>query len=210
MKKLSIPNQTGEKWLAGFQRYIAADIFRECKTWEDLFTKVDEFDNSKNMAHLLFMEFKLINLMICIESGLCALSSYCFNNGLFKKPEAAKAMVIDRIKYSRNITDDEAEGLLKQEINDEDSRIWSPHALLFIADYSLGRFIDLLSGQTKEFPEKKNLLERLINLNQNRNLIIHNSTTSRVNINLKLNESLTEAEECLGILDNFVSAEAAR
>lgn len=206
-KKTEIPPHSDQRWFEGFEMYFVADQISKTDSWQEVFEEIDKLPRNEEIKSLLFSRFKALNFMTLLEHSLCSLFSYCHKAKLFKNPQKARKVVIKQIERFRRLTNKEAEEILEKEIESKEARIWTPHKLLFIAGYSLGNFIDLFSGQTKNFPEKEDILTKLTELNIKRNLIMHNATSSRVDIKSVAEEFLVMAEECIKILDGLISTE---
>lgn len=206
-KKTDIPPHNDKNFSLGFTLYCAADIICKSNSWESMSEKISRFPQSDNVKSLLFKRFQAVNITILIEHQLCCLLGYLYRNNLFKSKNNARQQVIEQIKRFRKTDNKVAEQLLNEDIGNEEERIWTPHKLLFVAGYSIGNFISLLDSQTKVFIDKKELLDNLRELNLKRNLIIHNSTSSRIDIESENNLFLILSDKCLKILERYTITE---
>ncbi|GEM_PF-2756068 len=210
IKDKKVPPHDDKLFFQGLALYYTADIISKSDSWENMLEKIDRLPQPNEIKSLLFGRFQVINFVTPIEYKLCSLCEHLYKKKLFKKDSKAKSHVIKQIKRFRRLHTNEAVDLLANETKGIQKRIWTPHKLLFVAGYSLGNFIDLIRSHTKNFQGKEKLLLNLSDINEKRNLIVHNFTSSRIEMRTEIKKFVEIANECLELLKNLLADKDVR
>lgn len=162
----------------------------------DLLTRMKGFDdllNSKSVdgqgKERVFKILKIFSLAVVIEAGLVELMDHQYMNFSDEKKQKIRDIILKKIKSSRKVTLEKAEELVGEQLSNSKKIIISP-ILQYLAGYSMG---ELISFAENNFNFEKKLLDDLYLFKDSRNLIIHNSTSTRHDVDSTLEEAL-----CLG------------
>ena len=80
----------------------------------------------------------------------------------------------------------------------------TPAIMLYVSGFGLGELVDYISGHTKKFNKKKNLVKKLSDFNDCRKIIIHNLCSSREDINSLINNGIILYGEIEDLIKDIV------
>lgn len=182
-----------KKWIKAFHRYYIIRKIVKTESWKQFLELLENTDDEKQ-SHQLFKEFKLLNFVTGIEHQLCTLLDYMYNKNQLKSEEDIRNFIIDSIKKYRNISVDKAKDLLKEETDNDIKRMINPHILFYVAGMDLGNLRYIIQNKTLKYNKKSPLIKKIQQLQYDRNYIVHNKLSSRIDLENLLNSSLKNAK----------------
>lgn len=212
MKK-TIKKHSDKDFIYGISRYFCGELVIGSDSWEELFADLEEHQHS-NFTKQSFDEYKLFNLTIMIEYKLVHILELFFNENKLDKNKAY-IHVLNSCKKYRRLNNMDAKKVLKKEMGGNQSNIFSPHILFYVAGCSLGDILHIFDKYTDTFSQKDTIVKRLRGFKSKRNDFTHNLLSSRINQQKLLSRALSVGlklvktfEEMVG--HSFVSGVSGR
>lgn len=171
-----------------FSLWVMFDLITRMKNFDDLLGNrlVDGREKER-----VFKILKIFSLAVVIETGLVELMDHQYMNFSDENKQEIRDIILKKIKSSRKVTLEKAEELISEQLGNSKKIIISP-ILQYLAGYSMG---GLISFAENNFDFEKKLLDDLYLFKDSRNLIIHNSTSTRHDIDNTLEEALRLGNE---------------
>ncbi|MDD3101581.1 MAG: hypothetical protein PHE59_00310 [Patescibacteria group bacterium] len=194
----------------GMNRYFNADLVVDSNSWEELFENLERYKISSNFKNQSFNEYKLFNLTIKIEYKLTMILELFLKEGKLVRSEAYKHILETCKKYRRLITKKETEKLLKREMKNDDSNLFSPHVLFYIAGCGLGDILHIFENCTDNFSDKDKIVKQLRGFKDKRNDFTHNLLSSRINSFKLLSRALLVGQKLYNTFDQMIESHFIR
>lgn len=191
---------TDQNWSKGFNLWFLLDKVSSLSTFEELLNN-DQFTTSER--EVLLKLIRIQSYATILEQTLIAVMDGEWDDFSEAKKEVVRQEVKRRtIKY-RNLTkkkdpDEEAERLIKEQISSS-SKIIIPPILQYVAGYTMGNLLKLAQDH---FTIDKQILTKMEEFKEARNYVMHNSTSSREDIDSHFETGLTVAKELEEMLGN--------
>ena len=204
MKKL-IKKHRDQDFAYGMSRYFCGGLVVDSDSWEALFEKIKKYDCSSFRIQS-FNEYKLFNLTILIEYQLADILELFFKEDKIDK-EKTYNCILDICKRYRKLDQSKAETILKKEIGNNQSNLFSPHILFYIAGCGLGDIFNIFDQYKVKFLQKDRIVKQLRGFKYKRNDFTHNLLSSRSSQHKLLSRALLTGLKLKKTFDQMVKSD---
>ena len=211
-RKDPVGEHSEDGFVNSFKRYVVLGLVVESSSWEEFSDKLSSmnksiFFNKSIESTNYFKEYKFFNIVILVEQALSRYIELTQKAGEIKNEAALYEFVRGKIQQYRDLTKEEVQELLDQEIGSKDSSLLSPHLLFRVAGITLGGLIHMVRTYLAKTPVNEELVCCLTAFNNYRNEIFHQAVSSRVSIISLVDNGLIAGAK---ILDNLQSLRSER
>lgn len=198
-KKLRDEEHDDSNWITGFILWSFMDNFKDVNSFDEYLVNFDKKDDWSKYKEIIFKITKIIMITHVIEHRLISKIEMIYNSSPNDQQEKIQKDIIDKTKRTNKIKREDAIDLIKKQ-QDSRSDVWIvPPILQYVAGYTLGDLVYLYGLQVKN---DNKLLVLLKEFKEKRNTIIHNTTSSRINIKNEINDALKLIDSIFAIFDN--------
>lgn len=172
-----------EGFAKGFSRHTIAEIVEKSNTPEEFAVKLKVFEEEKYTA-FLFNEQRFLNIVFLIQWVIPEIIGNAYELGHLNNEPALYRMVVRRTKENWKLRDcTEAESLLEDETKGNRSRIYTPHAMLYLGGLGLGDFVHIFRQHFNDPSlDKLQVIPLLEKINTVRNYFVHIPFSSRIDL----------------------------